>query len=184
MLIVQPLTKLRAHDLVVGRHDGDDLLGDGVLLSKPHSPMVCLWMNGYRQYDPWPWQRSHYSLGHLERLVETFPKHVHVVKNLLGPGLRHTKSELYEGDYNWRDNFAIKLWQGQINGLHMPENAEEARNITSNFGELVRHVMNPPPTTPRPTTTTNTPNRRKKKKVKRAQNKKVDPKKSKSQGKQ
>ena len=88
-----------------------------------------------------------------------------MVKNaLLKPGPDKIKSELYEGGYNWKVNFAVKLWRDSVD-VAMPLSPEEVDELPTTFGSLLRYVAEEPPT-PGPTTTQSIKTEGKKKKKK------------------
>ena len=60
ILVLRPLDDLMNNELTLGRVTPKSV-GTGVIMSRPQPPFVCLWLQNFRTYQPWPWFFSRYT---------------------------------------------------------------------------------------------------------------------------
>jgi len=134
-----PLRK--TYPLTLGRETVSSI-ANGIIISTPRQPFLCVWYHGYRNYDPHePGAWSYYSVITAHKLAELFPNHVHVEdRSLVHPSWHEEEvSLLFEKHYDWSKNFAIHVWKryGRV-----PKDPRDIDNLNTTLGEIMRYVYN------------------------------------------
>jgi hypothetical protein len=126
------------YPLTLGRPSAVSL-GNGIIISAPRQPFSCVWLNGYRDYDPkrgdaW----GYFSVLTAHKLAALFPEHIHVEeRSLLHPSWESEIQLMFFKIYDWSDNYAIHVWKsfGPV-----PEDPKDIVNLNTTLGQVMRHV--------------------------------------------
>ncbi|KAK2164362.1 hypothetical protein LSH36_65g08037 [Paralvinella palmiformis] len=110
------------------------------MIAAPHQPFMCVWYNGYRDYDPQmkgAW--GYFSVRTANKLSKMFPDRIHIEeRSLLHPSWADGELPLlYQKHYDWSKNDAIHVWKR----LHpVPEGPKEIEKRNCTLGEIMRYV--------------------------------------------
>ena len=105
--LVRDLAPFRTHEVTVGWPPGESI-GIQLILAKPGSAFMRLWLESYRDYRPTMW---YYNAGEVptQHILSKCPDLVHPVRELFG--VQNLAEELYEKhDWEgWREQYAVHL---------------------------------------------------------------------------
>ena len=104
---MRDLAPFRTNEVTLGWPPGQNI-GIQLILAKPDSAFIKLWLESYRDYRPTLW---YYNAGEVPTLhiLNKCPDLVHPVRELFG--VQNLAKELYErSDWEgWREQYAIHL---------------------------------------------------------------------------
>ncbi|CAH1799558.1 unnamed protein product, partial [Owenia fusiformis] len=140
VIVLKSFDPLRRYDVTMGK-ESDDGLANGIILAKKGAPFLRLIFEAYRTYSKKEWSR--HSVGVPYDLSKIYPHLIHVEKtSLLRPSWMDAKI-LFQGHYNWTENYAIHIWHRDYKAIggYFPHCPEDLYDLDTTLGEVMRYVL-------------------------------------------
>lgn len=142
VLVLKSFDPLRIYQAVFGRENSYGICS-GIILARRGAPFVRLLLEQYRSYKgvlEW-WAKK--AVWNVHTLAELYPHLVHVEeKSLNRPSWQRGEINLiYEGKYDWKDNYAIHTWARGWPKRTRPVGTEDILTKDTTFGEISRLIL-------------------------------------------
>lgn len=140
VIVLKSFDPLREKYALTLGHSYPEALANGIIISAPHQPFICVWYHSYREYnkprkDWW----NYFSVKRAYTLSKLFPGHVHVEsRSLMHPSF--VKEELplmFNKYYDLSNNYAIHVWKRKA---RVPSSPEEMGKVNSTLTAVMRRV--------------------------------------------
>ena len=139
VLALKSFTPLLKYETTLGRQERQKLC-NGIILTKPKAPFLCVWMHSYREYSTvqaWDLHSSVYS----NRLARVIPDRVHIEEDRLQrPNFEEVKDKLYLGSFDWRMNYAVHLYNNAKH-KYLITSPNQIRSMKNGMGEILRYIL-------------------------------------------
>ena len=140
VIVVKSFRPLLCYPATLGE-ETDGGLCAGIIISKPNSQFLQLWLDSYKTFDDSSWDEHAVKMPY--RLWRHHPQTLHVeTHSLQRPSwLKHELAYLYGKGmyYDWeRQNYAVHLWYRFYNVDH---DEDSIRTLDSTVGQLFRYVF-------------------------------------------
>ena len=136
MLLLKTLDPLRRYELTLGRETSYGL-GSGIIIAKPKAPFVCVWLNVFRDYNPFPWNWAYYVIVTPNRLAQVLPERLHIEENTLHKPSWQQAELLFRKRVDWSKSYAVHVWKryGSV-----PKSPAELDALNTTLGEIMRYI--------------------------------------------
>ena len=133
-------TLRKMYPLTLGRPSSVSV-ANGIIISAPRRPFICVWLNGYRDYDPAsPGAWGKYSVITAHKLAQLFPRHIHIEeRSLLHPSWAGELPLMFDKIYDWSNNYAMHIWKSL---RPVPKGPEDIQTLNTTLGQVMRHAYN------------------------------------------
>ena len=137
VISIKSLDPLRKYKTTMAS-DTDRVLSNGVILTEPYSPFLCLWRHAYYRYTPRIWGGSSTIAGY--KLFQTFPDLIHFEPraSFYNPDWRNRKKLVTE-HLNISSNFLIHIFRGGIE-KQLPKQLSDIDSMDNTLGDVMRFV--------------------------------------------
>ena len=132
---------LREKYAVTLGHSYPEALANGVIISAPRQPFICVWYHSYREYnEPRQDWWNYFSVKRAYVLSRLFPDHVHVEqRSLMHPSFVDGEIQLmFDRYYDLSDNYAIHVWKRK---RPVPSSPEQLENRNSTLTAVMKRVF-------------------------------------------
>ena len=136
--MLKPFSPLYKHSTVLARETSIGL-SNGIILTTPRSPFICVWMNSYREYSGQHWNRHSVIAPHM--LAFKFPRFIHIEeRSMMRPNYLEAEQKMHYGTFNWTQNYSIHIWR-RIRFVHLPERPDDVRSVNTAVAETIRFIL-------------------------------------------
>ncbi|XP_060077341.1 uncharacterized protein LOC132556904 [Ylistrum balloti] len=113
-------------------------LSNGLILAEPDAMFTRKWLSRYRDYTYDPLRYWEFSLFVPTKIARQHPEWIHVeYMTFCSPDGEH-RNIIFEGNYDWGQNFAIHLY---IRFYKKEHNCDDVRKLNTTIGAVSRHVL-------------------------------------------
>ena len=137
VLVVKSFTPLRRFPFVIGRETPGGLC-NGIMVAERGAPFLRLLLEQYHTYlgSYEGWNRK--SVVNANILAGLYPHLVHVEETTLNRPNWKEMDQIYDGWYNWTQNYAVHLWVRLWPDEKRPNGVEDILTKKTTFAELAR----------------------------------------------
>ena len=137
VLVVRSFTPLRQFHFVIGRETADGLC-NGIMVAERDAPFLRLILEQYHSYQGSNEEWAGKSVYSPHKLALLYPHLVHVEETTLNRPNWKEKDQIYDGRYNWKNNYAVHLWMRTWPKEKRPNGVEDILTKKTTFAELAR----------------------------------------------
>ena len=139
VLVLKSFDPLRQFPFVLGRESGDSI-GNGIIVARKDTLFLRLMLEQYWSYMGPDEEWAKQSVHNVHKLAYVYPHLIHVEETSLNRPNWMERSQIYAGNYNWTNNYAMHLWLRLWPKEKQPSGLEDIQSNTT-IGEIVRHIL-------------------------------------------
>ena len=137
IIALKSLDPLRKYRTTLASAD-DGVISNGVILTEPHSPFLCMWLHNYHTYNRGIWGGNSVTAGY--KLFQTFPDLIHrePKDSFYNPGYKN-RMEMFTKHLDLSNNYLIHIFQ---NREKLPKEISEIDRMDNTLGDVLKFVYN------------------------------------------
>jgi len=140
VLVIKSFDPLRQYSVTFGRENNFGVC-NGIIIAERGAPFLRLLREQYHSYIGVQEMWAQKSVINTDLLARLYPHLVHIEDTTLNfPDYRH-RVWIYNGWYNWTQNYAIHLWM-RLWPMHLrPNGFEDVLIKKTTFAEVARRII-------------------------------------------
>lgn len=140
MLVVKSFEPLRQYSITLGRESYFGVC-NGIIITEKGAPFLRLIREQYHSYTGNQEVWAEKSVVNTDRLARLFPHLVHIEDTTLNQPNYRLRAVLYNGWFNWTQNYAIHLWMRLWPKPRLPKGFEDILMHKTTFAEVARLIV-------------------------------------------
>lgn len=140
VIVLKSFDPLRNYSMALGR-EREDGVCNGIMVAQKGALFLRLMLEQYHSYKGLKEEWAEKSVHNVHTLARVYPHLVHVEETSLNRPNWREKLLIYDGCYDWRENYAIHLWIRTWPEKERPTRMADVIGKTTTLGSISRLIL-------------------------------------------